>query len=200
MKDRQLVDEMPYHITSYSAAVEIASKGLDPDHGGGLFSHGGYKSRSKKRIFLAEGRQAALGWFTKVAAMLEYQSGDSAYAEDLVAVILRVSLPADAELEVDTEGSRDVLGGTEHSSWYVESSIPPEDLEAWNPVTGVWMPLTEWVDADLDASLGVAEIEMYDADGDPTTNKADADSLSITTFGAYDSGGFKPNKDSDAWD
>ena len=187
-----------YHTTSYANMARIAKDGLNPSTGGSLFSHGAYGNWARGKVFLAEGRQAALGWFGKVEEMLAYRSGDDADAAEVVPVLLLVEGPRG--LHVDTVGQNDVLGDGESGSWYTEKPIPPSKLFWWDPVEREWNgPVMHWDDPG--AELGVSEVEFFDEEGDPTDDEDLAVGTGITVFGPYDEGGFKPPHDDDeAWD
>lgn len=180
-----------YHTTSYAAIAAIREHGLDPARGGQLFK--AYRGHAKGRTFLAEA-DSALGWFAKVEDMLEYHAGDDAAPEDVVPVMLMVSIPKGTKLQEDDVGSSDVLGG----SWFVTTKIGPEFLAYWDPIDGEWMALADWNDPS--AELGVSSVEFYDEDGDPTDDEDAATSRALQIFGAYDDGGFKPSHNDPGWE
>jgi hypothetical protein len=186
-----------FHATSYEAVANIASEGLVPRRGGGVFSHGGYGEHSQGKVFLAKGRDAALAWFGKVEDMLEYHASDRDEEPDgRVVVLLRVDedmLLDGYDVFVDPLGDRDVM-----CSFYVTVPVPPEMLEFWHPTRRAWLPVEDW---GPDASLGVESREFYGPDGD----EVDADeaealrdegedvTFGYTVYGPYDNGGFKPS-------
>jgi hypothetical protein len=130
--------------------------------------------------------------------MLAYRAGDDAEPGDVVPVVIAVTLPRGVVPEVDDEGSRDVLGDTDHSSWFITERVPPKMMAIWDPGSSEWIALEDWNDLDVD--LGVKETEMFDENGDPTTDPEEASSTAVTVFGPYESGGFKPDMDdSEAW-
>jgi len=184
-----------FHTTGFASLEDIAEKGLDPSAGGGLFRHGGYGHRSAGKVFLAEGRDAALGWYGKIEDMLADRVSDDHDAADVVPVLLQVTPQRGLKLHVDDVGAVDVLGA---GSWYAEQAIPPRMISFWNPTIGDWNSIENWSTAEADD--GVKEVEFFDENGDPT-DEENAESAAFYTFGPYDSGGFKPDmNDEDAWD
>lgn len=181
-------DKIPklYHTTAYSSMATIVRNGLSPDMGGTLFSHGSYGNVSRGKVFLAEGLNSALEWFSKIEDMLEHRAGDDAEPGEIVPVMLRLTRrPMD--LELDPEGGRDVISGR---ALFTRKPIYPEHLLFWNPVQGRWCPLDEW--GGIDPMLGIKEVEHYDDDGDVVEQSEPWTSRGLYVVGPYDDGGFKP--------
>ena len=186
-----------YHATALTALEGIAERGLVPRAGGGTFGHSVYGQHSQGKVFLAQGRDAALEWFGKVADMLEYNAGDVEEPDDLVAVLLRVCCVEDEfDLEVDPVGNKDVP-----CSFYVTQTIPPENIEFYDAGDRAWVPISEW--SMVDPYDGIREIELYNEDGDVVDEDEWDEYEGARGFfahGPYDRGGFKPSADDDeAW-
>lgn len=184
-----------FHVTTFEAMSSISSHGLRPRLGAGVFSHGGYGQHSQGRIFLADGRSAALAWYGKIQDMLWHENSDSDEPDPLVPVMLRVSLDSLPEHEpvIDPLGDRDVPG-----SYYATTPIPPQDLEFYSPEDGDWMPVEDW---NGDPADGVESVEFFNEDGDPVEEDEEWVSRGFTIFGPYDDGGFKPSQDdAEAWE
>jgi hypothetical protein len=186
-----------YHATAFTALESIAERGLVPRAGSGTFGHSVYGQHSQGKVFLAQGRSAALEWFGKVSDMLEYNAGDVEEPDEIIAVLLRVCCVEDEfDLHVDPVGNKDVP-----CSFYVTQAIPPENIEFYDPSQRDWVSIDEWASAD--PYDGVSETEFYNEDGD-TVDEDEWDeydgSRGFMTYGPYDRGGFKPSEnDEKAW-
>lgn len=184
LRQTKALDSPLFHVTSYAAVASIAEQGLRPRSGAGVFNHGGYGEHSQGRVFLAGDPNAARSWFNKIDDMLDYHAGDPPDPKDgeeetwlwqsaRVPVMLRVDGRWRSRAVVDPLGDQDVPG-----SYYVEATIPPEDIAFWGPVRRSWRPVVEWDDPE--PRYG---IERIDRDG------------AVYVKSAQDPGGFKPTKD-----
>jgi hypothetical protein len=152
-----------FHTTSIRNLESIATEGLVPRQGAGTFGHGGYDIHSQGKVFLADNPLAADEWFGKVGDILEAGSDN---VSDHVPVMLRVK---GRNTLLDEVGNSDVAG-----SRYVAETIPPEDIEFYEPGKG-WRPVSEFDSGEHVPALGLT------GDGD-----------NAHAFGPYDNGGFKP--------
>jgi len=143
-----------FHTTSHASMPQIASKGLQPRSGEGLYGHGAYANHSQGKVFLSHHFQAAKEWHGKVGDQLEDQHGDGPLTKR-VPVMLRATK---RRTVVDPVGNEDVEG-----SRYTKQAIPPEDLEYWHPAKQAWRPVATWGD-DTGHEHGVLRSEN-DADG-----------------------------------
>ena len=122
-----------YHVSLLTRLDSIATSGLFP---GRSENWPGYSSHAKGRVFLTE-QGAVNEWIHKVTYSAAIDS-DRPVEEGFIPVVLRVPLQQVEEfLHKDERGSRDVLSG---DSYYVESTVHPDELEVYTP--------SGWVDVD----------------------------------------------------
>lgn len=189
-EDEDLDDEpvLYFHTTSFANVSAIVEDGeMVPRRGRGVFNHGGYDLHSQGKLFLAPDQDSALSWYNKIDTMLEHNASDMEEPEYVVPVVLRITLPDDAEVFED-EIREDIS-----NSVYVKSAVPIENIEFYDPVKKAWAALDDDTWLEQDPMNGVKRVEAYNDDGDEVSPRdPDVTSIGYTTFSAHSDGGFKP--------
>jgi len=123
-----------FHCTAYANLESIARQGLLPEEAGRTWTHGGFEHISRGKVFLADGWDAARGWYDGTSEILEYNQGDvdaedwgEEALENLVPVTLRLALRP-KRLFHDPAGGDRVAG-----SVWTDQAIRPETLLVWRP-------------------------------------------------------------------
>lgn len=135
-----------YHITYHKDLGSIESSGLVPG-GGGSMGKGGYSGHSQGRTFMTE-EAGLLFWFGR---MEEHATNDSddPLGDGYVPVVLR--FPEPEGLEDDEPGTSDARA----DSYYLEGSVPPDDMEIWDGSS--WIALADWDSIDPEESFELDE-------------------------------------------
>lgn len=146
-----------YHVSLLVRLGSIATNGLFP---GRSENWPGYSSHARGRVFLTT-EPAVNGWIHKVTYSAAATDTDRPVEEGFIPVVLRVPLQQVEEfLHEDTLGSQDVPEG---KSYYVESTIHPDELEVYTP--SGWVPVDVHVVQDmLDYALEHAPRDRDDED------------------------------------
>lgn len=171
-----------YHVSLLVRLDSIATSGLFP---GRSENWPGYSGHAKGRVFLTE-ESAVSEWIHKVRYSTAIDS-DYPVEEGFIPVVLRVPMEQIQEfLHEDELGSKDVISG---KSFYVESTIHPEELEAYTPAG--WIPVDQVNVEEMQeyAYDNAAKDYQLDVEEDPSGTEEEIVWLDEDVFNPFHSGG-----------
>lgn len=132
-------DEFVYHVTFFKNLDNISVNGLNVGDGSAM-GRGGYKSHSGNKLFFTS--MIGLGYWFDILEQHAVDLSDNPFEDQLVPVVLRFFKPENT--------NSDPASGFEES-FFVNSSVEPEDIEIWNGVS--WIPISDYENIDISQSF-----------------------------------------------